>query len=662
MSCLRTFAFLPLSLSIALTACGGDAPPPPKVPTKPIAPAEPPVDTSAVPEPQGLILFARVSKPEAALKTVGGWANLPLPGAADLVRSIADDAVADSVDMSQPIDAAAALGGRARDPRPLVAISVAVKSFDDANAKLSAKHKATPGKNGEIIIEGVGGGSPAQGKGPRDEDDDDASTCVLAHAPTGGRLICSGDRSALEILSPFMSRTLPRQQWPSDAHMEITLAALKEPLAQLRGMLPLLGRQLLGSSSPAASKVIEASVNELADIVNDTSRITIDAQIADAGLDATMKIDYASTTSLLAKVATAHPERADAPPAAFLHLPAETDLALYGRGSDPQLFDHMRELLGNLALEVTEGAQMPEQERKAVRELVIDRMLSLFTGALVYGKGFDSAALDKAIAARGSVKPKDLAAEDEADRIIAEQMIGWHLVQVNEPITKVGPILKDWSALWNKAEFTKWAKQQTSSKMLAQMHTGALPAGVTLPKDSMHLEIVIPRPDIEEGGPGPMPLGRPGAPPQPKAPAAKVKKIPVKPLTLHVLAVPDQGGTWVGFAMDAKLLAQKAAASLSTAPDANTLGKTATADALRDVKANGAVLVTLKGFLVFSALDRRSPYALLNALTSKGQTPIVLTAAAQPPAAGGAGSSIAKFKVPRGAIADLVQVGIKTAR
>ena len=665
MSCFRTVAFLPLSFLIALSACG-DAPPPAKVPVKPTAPVEPPVDTTAVPEPQGLILFARISKPDAAVKTVGGWAHLPLPGGADLLRSMTDDSVADSIDFSQPLDAAVALGGARRDPRPLVAVSMAVKSFDDAKAKLSAKHKTSPGSNGQINVEGIGGGdTQGKSKGPReDADDEDANSCVLAHTPTGGRLICSGDRAALESLSPYLSRTLPRQQWPADMHMEITLAALKEPLAQLRGMLPILARQVLGSTTPAASKVIEASVTELADVVNDTSRITVDAQIADTGLDATMKVDYAEANSLLAKVATSHPERAGAPPPAFMHLPAETDLGLYGMGSDPKLFDHMRELLGNLALEVTEGAQMPEQERKAVRELVVDRMLSLFTGALVYGKGFDGAALDKAVAARNNVKSTDLGAHDEANRVIAEQMIGWHLVNVSEPITKVGPMLKDWSALWNKPEFAKWAKQQTSGKMLAQMRTGGLPVGVTLPKDSVHLEIVLPRPDIEEGGLPPVPM-RPGAPPPPKPQtAAKVKKIPVKPLVLHLLAVPDQGGTWIGFGMDAKLLAQRAATALSSAADANTLGKTPTADALRDTKANGAVLVTLKGFLVFSALDKggRSAYSVLGTLTNKGQTPIVFTAAAQPPAGGGAGSSIAKFHVPSAAIEDLVRVGLATAR
>ena len=640
---------------VAFVACGGGAPPPaPLTPTKPIAVLpEPPPDTTAVPEPAGLVVVGRVSKPDGILKTVGSWSRLPLPGSADLVRSITDDGVADAVDLSQPVDGAVALGGSKRDPKPLVAVSVAVKSFDDAKAKLSAKHKLVSGKNGTFTVDGIGAASLQKGREP---DDDEGTSCVLGHAPTGARLVC-GEREAIDALAPYLTRTLPRQQWPADVHLEMTLEAVREPLGQLRAGLPFLAKSSLGSSSPALGQLIEASVSELVDLVGDTKRLTVDAQIADAGLQATMTVDYGRTNSLLAKVAVGRPERAEAPPPAFLHLPGDTDVATYGRGSDPKLFDHARELLGNVALEATEGAGMPEAERKAVRELVIDRMLTLFTGALVYGKGYDAGALEKLLAARSAVKPGNPAAEDEASRLLAEQMIGWHLVQVQEPITKVAPMLKDWAGLWNRPAFAKWAKQQASGKMLAQMRVAPAPAGVTLPKDAVHLEIVIPRADLEEG-PASAPVAR-GQKPAP-VPRGKIKTFPVKPLVLHVLAVPDQGGTWIGFGLDGKLVAQKAAASLQSAPDGATLGKTASAEALRDVKANGAFLATLRGFLVFTAMDRGShtAFGLLNALPAKGQTPIVLTVASQGPSGGGAGSAVATFKLPRGAIEDMIKIAL----
>lgn len=667
---------------VALAACGGAPPVAPTTPSKPVAvaPPEPPPDVTAVPEPAGLMLVARVAKPDGILKTLGTWTRLPLPGGADLVRSLADDSVADAVDVSQPVDGAIALGGSKRDPKPLIAVSVPVRSFDDAKAKLSSKHKLTPGKNGQLLIEGIGRSAVSdegrsRGHAAADEDDDDAETCVLSPASSGARLVC-GEKEAIDALSPYLTRTLTRQTWTSDIHVEVTLAAVREPLMQVRSALPVLARSMLGSSSPALAQLVDAGVNELVDFVGDTNRMTLDAQLSGSGLSATLKVDYSRAQSLVAKVATSNPQRADVPPPAFWHLPADSDVALYGKGSDPKLFEHPKELLGNVFLEATEGAGMPEPERKAVRELVVDRMLGLFTGPLVYGKGYDAAAVDKALAARNAVKPGDTAARDEAERVLSEQVLGWHLVQVTEPITKVGPILKDWSQLWNRSAFAKWAKQQSSAKMLAQMRIVPMPAGVTLPKDAVHLEIVMPRADLEEmpapspvrAGPvqGQLPGAKAGAGAKPAAPAKpaaapKPKLIPRKPLVLHVIAVPDQGGTWIGFGLDGKLLAQKAAASLSNGPDGATLGKTPGAEALRDVKANGAFLATLRGFLVFTALEHgsRSPFGMVSQLPGKGSTPIVLTFLSQGPSqASPGGSAVATFKLPRPAIEDIVKLAM----
>lgn len=658
---------------LALAACGGGAPPPaPVVPSKPVAvaPPEPPPDVTAVPEPTGLVLVGRVSKADAILKTLGTWTRLPLPGGADLVRSIADDSVADAVDVSQPIDGAISLGGGVRDPKPLIAVSIAVRSFDDAKTKLSSKHKLTPGKNGQLWVEGMGRAAMGESKSrPREkgeEDDDDNETCVLAHASSGARLVC-GEREAIDALSPYLTRTVPRQTWNSDIHVEVSLGAIREPLGQVRAALPVLARSMLGGSSPALAKLVDAGVNELVDFVGDTGRMTLDSQLSDSGMQATVKVDYVKSQSFIAQLATSNPQRADAPPPAFWHLPGDTDVALYGKGSDPKLFAHPKELLGNVFLEATEGAGMPEPERKAVRDLVVDRILGLLTGPIVYGKGYDAAAVDKALAARVLAKTGTIAAKDEADRVVAEQVLGWHLVQVNEPITKVGPILKDWAALWNRPAFAKWAKLQSSEKMLATMRIVPAPAGVTLPKDAVHLEIVMPRTDLEEwpAPPPPPPPGaaRPGAksppPPPAKGPTVKPKKIPRKPLVLHVIAVPDQGGSWIGVGLDGKLLAQKAAASLSSAPDAASLGKVAGTEALREGKANGGFFATLRGFLVYTALSHgsRTPFSVVPSLPAKGNTPMLLTFLSQGPSqAAPGGSAITTLKLPRAAIEDLVKL------
>lgn len=642
---------------LALVACGGPPPAVPTTPSKPVATAPPPapVDTSPVPEPDGLVLVGRISKPEAILKTVGNWTRIPLPGESELIRSISDEAIADAVDVSQPVDGAVSLGGTKRDPKPLIAVSVAVKSFDEAKAKIGARHKMSEGKNGSLLIEGIGKpmASERGGRRGREEEEEEGDSCALAHAAQGARLVC-GEKEALDELVPYLSRTVPKQTWSSDVHLELRAAPMRDTLQQVKAALPFLARSLLGGQNPALRELVDASVGEIVDFVNDTDRMTLDAQIQDSGAVANLKIDYGKANSLIAKLATSKPELAGPPPPAFLHLPAETDLGLYGKGSDPKLFDRPKDIIGKLAMETTTGMGMPEPERKAVRELVVDRMLGLFTGPLVYGKGFDQQALDKAVAARGKVKAGDLSAEDEAERAIAEQIVGWHLVQVTEPIAKTGPVLKDWANLWNRPAFAAWAKKQASAKMLAQMRTTPIPGGVNLPKDTVHLEIVLPRADMEDLPPPPPP-GRPGDKP---APPPKPKKIPRKPITVHVFAVPDAGGSWIAFGLDGKLVAQKAAQSLSTAPDTNTLGKAATGEAFRDIKANGAWLATMKGLAVFTAYERssRAPYAQLGALPHKGSVPLVLSFTAQPPSKEApAGSALTTFKLTRPAIEDIVK-------
>ena len=620
-------------------------------PSKPIAVAtEPPPDVTAVPEPSGLVLVARVAKTDAIIKTLGTWTKLPLPGGADLVRSIADDSVAEAVDLSQPVDGAIALGGGKRDPRPLIAVSIAVTSFDDARAKLGAKHKLIAGKNGDLVIEDMGLGDGAK-RSSREDENEEGDSCVLAHASAGARLVC-GQRDAVDTLAPYLTRTLPRRTWSSDLHVEVTLGAVREPLAQVRQALPVLARSMLGASSPALARVVDAGVAEVAELVDDTGRMTLDAQLADEGMRATMRVDFQHAQSFVAKLAASNAQKADVPPAAFWHLPGEADVAIFGKGYDPKLFEHPRQLLGDLALEVTEGAGMPDAERKAMRELVVDRMLGLFTGPLVYGKGYDAAAVEKARTAHEAVKTTDLAAKDETKRVLSEQVLGWHLLQVSEPVAKVGPMLKDWAQLWGRPAFVKWAKQQSSSKMPASMRIAPLPAGVSLPKDAVHLEIVMPRADLEEIS---------ATKPAPVPPPAKGKKTPRKALVLHILAVPDQGGTWVGLGLDGKLVAQKAAVALSTAPEAPTLAKARGIEALRDVKANGALFATPRGFLVYTALDSRSrtPYAMLSQLPSKGGAPVVLTFLSQPPSeAAAGGSAVMTLELPRAAIEDMVKISM----
>ena len=650
-----------LSLMV-VTACGES--PPPAAPVKlPTSEAKVPheVDLSPVPEPGNLIVIGRVQKPEAAMKTVAGWADLPLPGAAELVRSVTDEAVASAVDLSKPVDAAVVLGGSVHSPKLVFAFAVAVTSLDDAKTKLAAKHPITPGPNGSFFVAGIGkpaGAPPTSGR-KSDDDDDEGIDCTLAPATTGARLVC-GAKAARETLVPYLTRTMPRLQFTSDLHIEVRFAPLrKQPVQSLKTLLPMLVGRMRGGPN-SVKQLADASKTELAELVNDVNTMSLDMQFAEAGAIATVRFEFQSTNSGGAKLATSHPERADVPPPAFFHLPAETDTAVYTSAQDSKLFDKPRELLGNVLVDVAESQHLPEAERKALRDLAIDRTAMLLTGARVYARGFDQEAVEKAlekyVAKLGAVKVGDRVAQDIAETELSAQVTGWNLVQVGEPITKIGPLFKDWSTFFARPGFKNWVKDNASAKMEAKLAIAAAPAG--LPKDTVHLEISIPQADLEaDTTPSATPKGT-----DPSS-AAKPKRVPRKPFVIHVIAVPDAGATWIAFGLDPKLLASRAAIALSSASDWGSLAKTAAGDVLRTTTSTTGSFFSLRGLAVFTAMDahnRRPPaFSSVNGLPNKGRTPITFTVAAEPASANApGGTSVSIFTMPRGAIQDIVKLAL----
>ncbi|MBX3232730.1 MAG: hypothetical protein KIT84_43415 [Labilithrix sp.] len=656
---------LPL-LPLVLLACGSPPPGPvaPPAPAVPPAPKEPPIDVSSVPEPPNLVVVGRVSRPENIVHTVGSWTKLPLPGARELLRSVQPN-VADVIDVNQPVDAAGTVTLGRHGVELLYAFSVGVKSFEDAKTRLALHYRMDPVANGGFKVHGImdrgRGRHRAEVEDDDDGDDEERDVCVLAHSSAGAKLVC-GPGNAVDALTPYLSRTMPRERWPADVHLELRPEPVRAPLQEMRRMLPEMAKGFVGSQSTAVRALIDASVGEALDIVDDAQKLSLDGTIDDSGILATSRFELQGQKSLFARALT-DASRADDAPAAFWHLPGDTDTALFMRGSDPKLYEHPREILTALLVEGLDAVGLPAAEKKTVHDLVADRMLKLFTngGTGIYAKGFDQAALEKAIKARGAVKEDDWTGEQEAKRVVGEQVVGWHMYQVSEPVAKVGPILKDWSGLWNRPAFSKWftEKTGTSQKTLPKMRVTPF-AGVSLPKETVHLEVSIP--NDHEPPPVSMPAARPGQP-QPKAPPAP-KRGPLKPIVLHLFAVPDGASTWLAFGLDGKLVATKAAAALASATDAGTLGKTAQGvEPLKEGKINGGALFTMRGLLVLTAFDDdgtpggSSVFSQLGALPAKGGAPIVLTSKAEAPTPQArAGASTGQLRVTRAVIEDVVKL------
>ncbi|MBL8611011.1 MAG: hypothetical protein JNL38_26955 [Myxococcales bacterium] len=655
----------PVLLATLVAACGGTPPPPPQPPqpppTKPVAVAkETPPDLSPVEEPKNLLVVGRVAKPSEILRIVSLWGKLPKFDSAMVTELFTSDTVGPLIDLDKPVDGAVAILGAGKHVKPAYAISAPLVSLEDAKKQIGGRFKLSPWQNGAVKIEGLGGGS-SSGGGGEDEGDDirgGGRECVLAPAvgPTNGRLVC-GDKGGLEALVPYLTRTAAKAQSASDLHVELRAAGIRSELPLARSLLQGLSGRATKSSSPTSEREIaEAFFGDVADYLGDVDTLTLDAQVKDEGAVATLQTSYGSQTSLIARIATASPDKAGPAPAAFWHLPADTDIAFFGRGTDPKLLDHPRELLMNVLKDALKGAEMPDAERGVVVDLAT-RSFTLATGPSMYAHGFDVAAVEKAY---DSVKDKS---RSERERAMAASSVGWHLVEVEEPIAKVGPVVKEWAAAYNRPAMQKWMKGKHTEKdeQTLKIAQAGVPKG--LPAGTVHIELTIPTGfDYESPPVAPAPPARPNvkgpaAPPPPPKTPPKPKRTARKPIVAHVIAVPDGGRTVVAMGIDADLLAKKAAQSLLTAPETDTLKSRAGLEPLKENKINGAGFVTPRTALGFYFLEGRDPSkAPMSASSPRTMVPAIVSvvSSAPGPTAKG-GQSTLTIRVRRETVEDIVR-------
>ena len=374
----RLAAFSSRGGGVCSFSCGG--PPPAAAPATPPPAAAPvvvapPPDLAATPEPDGLIVFARAAKPNEALKVIGGWTQLPVPGSDQVGALVAGESVGNVVDLDQPLDFALTLHGS----QPHGAISAGVRSLDEARVAFS-KYKLVPVENGALHIEGLGKPDDAD---KDDADDAEARVCELvpSFGPATTRLICAESKGTLKELGPWLARSAPRLTFPADVHIELHLAPLRPVVAQVRRLLPMLVGSALGfrsSGIPEVEEAFAAAVGDLGDFTSDADTVAVDAMLGEPQGTVTLTAQFRSTTSLLARLAVAHPERADTPPASFWKLPADTDSAFFHRGMDAADFEHARDHVADVLGGVLGKGGMPDADRKALRDAA-SHMLDLLT-------------------------------------------------------------------------------------------------------------------------------------------------------------------------------------------------------------------------------------------------------------------------------------------
>ena len=658
----RSRVLAALLSSAACAACGSPPPPAQPVAPPPVAAvaAPPPPDLSPVPEPDGLITFARAAKPSEALKVIGGWVQFPVPGPAEVSALVTGESFANLVDLDQPIDFAMVLRGQ----QTRGAMSVAVRSLDEAKLAFS-KYKLVPIENGALRIDGLGKADDED----KDGDEGEARVCELApavpsgdrsgHAISAGhpvlRLICAESEPTLHDLVPWLTRGAPRVTFPADVHLEVRLAPVRPLVDPMRRVLPLLAGSMLGfqrTGMPEVDDAFRAAVDDVADLASDAETFAFDGMIGEPQGTLTFTSRFRSTTSLLARLAVAHPERAAPPPAAFWKIPGDADFAYFHSGVDAADFEHPRDHVADVLSAVLAKGGLGDADRKSVRD-AISHTLDLVSLRSEYAGGFDMAAAEKAIAALHAAKPADMKAYEDAERAAAEQMAGWLVVGVDAPASKVGALEKEWVAAWSRPGVTKWMHSKDADARPATVRMAPVPKGVT-GKDAAHLELSM---SVDYPA-----MGDAGA----KGEKNKKKHPPGKPVLLHALVVPDGDSSWLVFAASEAIAAAKAKELV--AGGASSLASKPGLASMKDAHMNAGGFVSARAFAgtgvfawAFSPdLGSLAHDPLRGLASSEGAAvPVPFQLTTEAPSSGTpAGTLVGTATVPRAAIATIARMSM----
>lgn len=604
-----------------------------------------------MPAPEGLVVYARAAKPSEGLKVIGAWVGMPMPGAEEVGNLVAGESIGNVLDLDQPIEFAMTLKGREQHG----VISAAVKSLDDAKAAF-AKYKLVPvaGQPGALRIDGLG--SPGAGeKKDRDGDDDDNDAHVCELVPAVGsitRLMCGESDGSLHELAPWLSRTTPRTTFPADLHVEVHLAPVRPLIGQMRRALPMLASAGLGirrSAAPELDALLTAAIDDFADFTSDADDMAFDVMLGEPQGSVAVSAQFRSTTSVMARLAVQHPERAAAPPASYWKLPADSDFATFHREIDAADYDHLRDHLADALGGALGKEGMADADRKAVHD-VAAHTLDVFALPSVYGSGLDEGAASKAIAALHAVKEGDAAAHEAAQLAAAQKMAGWFVVGVDAPATKLTALEKEWQTTWARPGVAKWIHSKALEAPAPALRLTAVPKGLPA-KDASHLELSV-------------------YPPRPAESAndkKATKRGPTKPITLHAIVVPDGGSSWLVFSADQDLAVAKAKELLAGSPG---LASRAGLASMKDAKVSSGGFFSPRGltegntflWTLFPNSWRelgRDPLAPLAQSPDHGTTPILFQFVAQAPAAASpSGSFTGNVTVPKAAIEAIVRAAM----
>jgi hypothetical protein len=667
-------ALLPvLALVVSATgACGGSAPTP-QAPAaaKPVAQVAPPppADLSPVPEPASLVVSGRFAKLSASLATAHGWTKLPMPQSEQVTELLTSEAVGPIVDLDGPIDFAVAVVGSGPRMKELTALSAAVKDPEKVKATLSERYKLVPGENGALLVQGLGkptrdSEDDADDDGKRSADDrEGARACELAPAfgDAPVRLVCGFNSRALAELGPWLTRTATRAPATADLHVEVRMKPLQSTIAEQKRLIGMILGSVLGGRMGLSGlrDVAVALGTDVADFAGDLDGASADVTLGDAGAQASISLKLSGSTSALARIATSHPERSGPAPAAFWQLPGDADVAFFDRGVDEPLLAKGRDLVLEAVGDALAEAGVKDADRKAI----VGGLAKLVSpAATVYGGGVDVEGVRRALAVdKALTVQSDAAEKEEAKRQLVEALLGWRVVELDEPSVRMTAGLKELAAAIARPSVAAAYREKLKDAVPPALRSVPVTKVTGLPAAAQHY--VLELHTLERKAPPPPPrLGRAVPPPRnpPKTPVG-----PLKPLLVHIFVVPDGPRTWLAVAGDEAVAASRLATALGPAGD--KLASHADLASLKDASVGAGGFLTPRavpeavqqGSLLLNGATWGAKEAFEDAaqMPHQGLTPIVLSSTAQP--ASSPAVTVSRVSVPRGAIEDFVAMVLK---
>jgi hypothetical protein len=587
-------------------------------------------DLSEAPEPSQVVGIVRWKSPQATLDMIYQWTAIRL-SPSDLAAEAIDRSLADTLAFDAPVDAVVALDPRGgdRDGMPLAAVSVGVRSVEDARRAAQVLGTVTEVRPGEYKV------NLRHGKRRSDR-----PFCLLSAAtgPAPGRFVCGRRERDVDALRAYLTRTLPKRDLgTSDVHLEIHVP----PILQTYG--PTISQSLrLGAAyaprkleigEPAFDRAIDRVAvgvsEELGAVAGDLDALTLDVSMTPEKATTDVAFRFKGQQSWTAATLATQATRAGAPPSMFWHLPASATRAGYQYSPEARRFEPIRRTLA----ELVDGWLLHEGISPADRA----PLNALFSEKYVTDSPWVSASGPFTSSGPAKAPSKDSASG--ADPLArALDASGWHLIGVAAP-NQVSDFVKNFALGMSRPKIQSFFKNKLATLSLGDdasqsakrspptFAIKSVPVPKALPKGSADYEVTITRDFL---GSAAQADGKKAAP--------KKLQLPLSPIKAHLLVVPGASETWLAFGSDRDKLVTTVLATATGAPEAATLASRQDLAPMKEGKFVSATYVTIESFLqswvglaAWGSFDQdvlktmRDASSALNAAPHKGKTPMLLT-------------------------------------